>query len=51
MNVYQDNKVVDLIIWKSFSHSLLSFALDGHSGNKARKPGLLIQNKMKVKVG
>lgn len=37
----QDNKGVDLSIWKSISPSLLSCPLDVHSGNVARKLGLL----------
>jgi uncharacterized protein (TIGR02757 family) len=36
-----DNKGVDLGIWKSISPSLLSCPLDVHSGNVARKLGLL----------
>jgi uncharacterized protein (TIGR02757 family) len=37
----QDNKGVDLGIWKSISPSLLSCPLDVHSGNVARKLGLM----------
>lgn len=37
----QDNKGVDLGIWKSISSSKLSCPLDVHSGNVARKLGLL----------
>lgn len=37
----QDNKGVDLGIWKSIPASLLSCPLDVHSGNVARKLGLL----------
>ena len=37
----QDYKGVDLGIWKSISPSLLSCPLDVHSGNVARKLGLL----------
>ncbi len=37
----QDNRGVDLGIWKSISPSLLSCPLDVHSGNVARKLGLL----------
>ena len=37
----QDNKGVDLGIWKSISPSKLSCPLDVHSGNVARKLGLL----------
>ena len=39
--IRQDNKGVDLGIWKSISPSLLSCPLDVHSGNVARKLGLL----------
>lgn len=39
--VRQDNKGVDLGIWKHISPSLLSCPLDVHSGNVARKLGLL----------
>jgi len=39
--VRQDNKGVDFGIWKSISPSLLSCPLDVHSGNVARKLGLL----------
>lgn len=39
--VRQDNKGVDLGIWKNISPSLLSCPLDVHSGNVARKLGLL----------
>lgn len=47
MNMYlrwmcrQDNKGVDLGIWKSISPAILSCPLDVHSGNVARKLGLL----------
>ena len=37
----QDNQGVDLGIWKSISPALLSCPLDVHSGNVARKLGLL----------
>lgn len=37
----QDNKGVDLGIWKSISPAALSCPLDVHSGNVARKLGLL----------
>ncbi len=37
----QDSKGVDLGIWKTISPSLLSCPLDVHSGNVARKLGLL----------
>ncbi|WP_310380314.1 TIGR02757 family protein [Flavobacterium sp.] len=39
--VRQDNKGVDLGIWKNISPSLLSCPLDVHSGNVARKLGIL----------
>ena len=39
--VRQDNKGVDLGIWKSISPSSLSCPLDVHSGNVARKLGIL----------
>lgn len=37
----KDNKSVDFGIWKSISPSILSCPLDVHSGNVARKLGLL----------
>jgi len=39
--IRKDNKGVDLGIWKNISPSLLSCPLDVHSGNVARKLGLL----------
>lgn len=39
--VRQDNAGVDLGIWKSISPSELSYPLDVHSGNMARKLGIL----------
>jgi uncharacterized protein (TIGR02757 family) len=39
--VRQDNKGVDLGIWKSISPASLSCPLDVHSGNVARKLGIL----------
>ena len=39
--IRQDSKGVDLGIWKTISPSLLSCPLDVHSGNVARKLGLL----------
>ena len=39
--VRQDNKGVDLGIWKSISPAALSCPLDVHSGNVARKLGIL----------
>ena len=41
--IRQDNKGVDLGIWKSISPAALSCPLDVHSGNVARKLGLLIR--------
>lgn len=41
--VRQDNKGVDLGIWKSISPAALSCPLDVHSGNVARKLGLLLR--------
>nr|MBP6072791.1 DUF2400 family protein [Flavobacterium sp.]MBP6100029.1 DUF2400 family protein [Flavobacterium sp.] len=40
-NCRQDQKGVDLGIWKSIPSSKLSCPLDVHSGNVARKLGLL----------
>ena len=39
--VRKDNKGVDFGIWKDISPSVLSCPLDIHSGNVARKLGLL----------
>ncbi len=39
--VRKDNKGVDFGLWKSFSPSILSCPLDVHSGNVARKLGLI----------
>jgi uncharacterized protein (TIGR02757 family) len=39
--IRQDNKGVDFGIWKSISPAALSCPLDVHSGNVARKLGLL----------
>ncbi len=41
--VRQDNKGVDLGIWKTISPALLSCPLDVHSGNVARKLGLILR--------
>jgi uncharacterized protein (TIGR02757 family) len=41
--IRQDNKGVDLGIWKSITPAALSCPLDVHSGNVARKLGLLIR--------
>lgn len=48
--VRQDNKGVDLGIWKSISPSLLSCPLDVHSGNVARKLGLLSRKQNDAKA-
>lgn len=39
--IRQDNAGVDFGIWKSISPSILSCPLDVHTGNVARKLGLL----------
>jgi uncharacterized protein (TIGR02757 family) len=49
-NCRQDNKGVDLGIWKSISPSLLSCPLDIHSGNVARKLGLLTRKQNDAKA-
>lgn len=46
----QDNKGVDLGIWKSISPSKLSCPLDVHSGNVARKLGLLTRKQNDAKA-
>lgn len=46
----QDNKGVDLGIWKSISSSKLSCPLDVHSGNVARKLGLLTRKQNDAKA-
>ncbi|MBG6185800.1 TIGR02757 family protein [Flavobacterium sp. CAN_S2] len=43
--IRQDNKGVDLGIWKSISPASLSCPLDVHSGNVARKLGILTRKK------
>ncbi len=48
--VRQDNKGVDLGIWKNISPSLLSCPLDVHSGNVARKVGLLTRKQNDAKA-
>jgi len=48
--VRQDNKGVDLGIWKNISPSLLSCPLDVHSGNVARKLGLLMRKQNDAKA-
>ena len=42
--VRQDQTGVDIGIWKSISPAALSCPLDVHSGNVARKLGLLTRN-------
>lgn len=42
--IRKDDKGVDFGLWKSVSPSILSCPLDVHSGNVARKLGLLIRN-------
>jgi len=42
--VRNDNRGVDFGIWKNISPSKLSCPLDVHSGNVARKLGLLTRN-------
>lgn len=46
----QDNKGVDLGIWKGISPSLLSCPLDVHSGNIARKLGILTRKQNDAKA-
>jgi uncharacterized protein (TIGR02757 family) len=48
--IRNDNKGVDFGIWKTISPSILSCPLDVHSGNVARKLGLLtrVQNDSKA---
>lgn len=48
--VRNDNKGVDLGIWKSVSPSKLSCPLDVHSGNVARKLGLLTRKQNDAKA-
>lgn len=42
--VRKDNKGVDLGIWQNISPQFLSCPLDVHSGNIARKLGILTRN-------
>ena len=42
--IRKDNKGVDFGIWKSIPPSILSCPLDVHSGNVARRLGLLARN-------
>ena len=48
--IRQDNKGVDLGIWKNISPSVLSCPLDVHSGNVARKLGLLTRKQNDAKA-
>ncbi len=48
--VRQDNKGVDLGIWKTISPATLSCPLDVHSGNVARKLGLLSRKQNDAKA-
>lgn len=49
-NCRQDNKGVDLGIWKNISPSKLSCPLDIHSGNVARKLGLITRKQNDAKA-
>ena len=49
-NCRKDNKGVDLGIWKNISPSKLSCPLDVHSGNMARKLGLLTRKQNDAKA-
>lgn len=48
--IRQDNKGVDFGIWKTIAPSKLSCPLDVHSGNVARKLGLLIRKQNDAKA-
>lgn len=48
--VRQDAKGVDLGIWKTISPSVLSCPLDVHSGNVARKLGILSRKQNDAKA-
>ena len=48
--IRQDNKGVDLGIWKSIPPAVLSCPLDVHSGNVARKLGLLTRKQNDAKA-
>jgi len=48
--VRRDNKGVDFGIWKTISPSILSCPLDVHSGNVARKLGILIRKQNDAKA-
>ena len=47
--IRNDNRGVDFGIWKSISPSVLSCPLDVHSGNVARKLGLLSRKQSDAK--
>ncbi len=48
--VRKDNAGVDFGIWKSLSPSLLSCPLDVHTGNTARKLGLITRKQTDAKA-
>ncbi|CAM4033880.1 hypothetical protein GIHI108528_01045 [Gillisia hiemivivida] len=48
--IREDNTGVDFGIWKNISPSLLSCPLDVHSGNVARKLGLLSRKQNDAKA-
>jgi uncharacterized protein (TIGR02757 family) len=48
--VRNDNKGVDFGIWKSIPPSILSCPLDVHSGNVARKLGLITRKQNDAKT-
>ena len=48
--IRKDNKGVDFGIWESISPSILSCPLDVHSGNVARKLGLLSRKQNDAKA-
>ena len=48
--IRQDNAGVDFGLWKNISPSKLSCPLDVHSGNVARKLGLLTRTQNDVKA-
>ena len=48
--IRDDKAGVDFRLWKNISPSILSCALDVHSGNVARKLGLIIRNQNDAKA-
>jgi uncharacterized protein (TIGR02757 family) len=48
--IRKDDRGVDFGIWKSISPSILSCPLDVHSGNAARKLGLLTRRQNDAKA-